>query len=265
MPSKSEMDLRDYDTIKNAVDDVDVVIHLAAMLDRWDVAEKDLYETNYTGTLNLLKASENVSQFIFCSTCGVFFLTNYYDFTKKKAEQAVMEHGVPFTIIRPEFVYGEDDTRIMMLIDAINAGKFYYINGGRSFLRPTYVEDVVKGIVLCIGNKDSINKDYNIVGDRPVSVKELVLMIGNYLGKDSDFASIPRNVAMTGAFISEAFGKLFKRKPLLRATTVELFSVSRYCDYEKAEKELGYFPTVTVEEGMRRTVEHYLHNRSLKE
>lgn len=254
---RSKMDLRDYNTIENVADGLDLVIHLAARLDAWGVTERELYETNYGGTLNLLKASKSVPHFIFCSTCGVLKQTNYYDYTKSLAEEAVKSGDIPFTVIRPEFVYGEGDKRMLTLIEAINAGKFYYINGGKSLLHPTYVEDVVSGILLCVGNKDAIGKEYNVVGDRAVSVRELVQIIESALGTQYDFASIPKTIAMLGAHVNEAYCKIFRHKPRLRTTTIKLFSESMRCDYLKAKRELGYSPNVTIEEGIRRTVAYY--------
>jgi UDP-glucose 4-epimerase len=67
-------DVRDYGVVESAVRGVDAVVHLAALIDIAESVEKpDLYfDVNVRGTYNVVKASKNVSTFIFASSSAVY-------------------------------------------------------------------------------------------------------------------------------------------------------------------------------------------------
>jgi len=67
-------DVRDYGAVEYAVGGVDAVVHLAALIDVAESVEKPhlYFDVNVRGTYNVVKASKNVSTFIFASSSAVY-------------------------------------------------------------------------------------------------------------------------------------------------------------------------------------------------
>src|SRR5688572_24185750 len=66
-------DVRDPRSIKDAVEGIDTVFHIAALYRKENGSRKEMFETNAQGTRNLLDASikAGVRRFMHCSTTGV--------------------------------------------------------------------------------------------------------------------------------------------------------------------------------------------------
>jgi UDP-glucose 4-epimerase len=67
-------DVRNYDEVEKAVEGMEAVVHLAALIDVSESVEKplDYLEVNVKGTLNVARASRNVDTVIFSSSCAVY-------------------------------------------------------------------------------------------------------------------------------------------------------------------------------------------------
>ncbi|MGJ9458028.1 SDR family NAD(P)-dependent oxidoreductase [Oceanobacillus sp. CF4.6] len=86
-------DIRDYDSLFAAMQDIDYVLHLAAMK-HVDLCEYNPYEaikTNVQGTNNVIKAaiSQNVKKVVFTSSDKAIYPTNTYGATKLIAERLI--------------------------------------------------------------------------------------------------------------------------------------------------------------------------------
>ena len=75
-----------------------------------------------------------------------------YSETKARAEEAVVEaagQGFETVVIRPRLVWGPGDTTILpALVEAVKAGRFAWIGGGRHTTSTTHVDNVVEGLLL---------------------------------------------------------------------------------------------------------------------
>jgi UDP-glucose 4-epimerase len=113
-------DVRDIDTIKNIVEDVECIIHLAALLPPQSEIDPDFTNAvNVGGTLKLIEAAEVLPvkpKFIFASSISIFGPamhlppprkandplnpTDIYTNTKVKCEKAIRASTLPWTIFR---------------------------------------------------------------------------------------------------------------------------------------------------------------------
>jgi nucleoside-diphosphate-sugar epimerase len=75
---RSNLDILNQEDVE-MVEDYDVVIHLAALLDKSHESAEEVFLTNIEGTVNLLKKMREKSTFIFASTKDVYglFADNY--------------------------------------------------------------------------------------------------------------------------------------------------------------------------------------------
>lgn len=276
--------ISDINSFLEHTKDVDLIYSVFGILGKWGVPEQKYWEINTIGVKNLLESclNRNIKQLIHISSAGVlgplpngvtgdeFFSynpSNVYETTKCEAEKTILnygeKHGIPFTIIRPEFVYGPGDTHVLGIFRAIQSKRFVLIGKGRSFLHPTYIDDLVFGIHLCTDNEKAIGKIFLITGDRPVTVKELAETIAEELHVILPKIKIPLFFANTIANILELGAKIAQFEPVLTRSRVKFFTENRAFSYQKSQNELGYEPKVDFREGVKRTIQWYRENKYL--
>ena len=269
-------DVLDPDSIRECVKGVDLVFACFGLLGKWGIPDRAYRQTNVQGVINVLEATPEggIGQFIHLSSAGVlgplaggvvadesFPLrpSNIYETTKSEAEEEVhrcaVRRAIPFTIIRPEFVYGPGDMHVLGLFKAIARKRFLLIGSGASLLHPTYIDDLVGGIALCTGNEKALGQTFLITGKEPVSVKNLALAIADELEVALPNVRIPIHVARLMAAFFEAAARLNAcSDPILTRARVKFFTENRAFTAEKARRQLGYLPQVDFREGVRRTV-----------
>jgi nucleoside-diphosphate-sugar epimerase len=279
-------DITEPATLTHAFDGTDWVIHAAGMLGRAGVAEETYVRVNAEGTRNVLAAVTEAQaagrmpadlRVLHVGSAGVLgplrrgdratvfdetmppVPSNPYERSKTLAENYAREFalsGLPVIIARPEFGYGPGDTHVLGLFQAIQRGVFFYIGGGRNTCHPTYADDMVDGLALCLwqGRPGEV---YQIAGPRPVTFRELAETIARELGVAKPWVRVPRPLALAGAAALETAGNLMNRTMPLSRTAVAFFSESRRFSTTKARRELGYEPQVDLAEGVARTVAWY--------
>ncbi len=241
--------------------EVEGVINLAARAGvRYSLIDPFVYvRTNTLGTTNLLEImrKRGIEKFVLASTSSLYagqpmpFKESLpvntpispYAASKKGAE--VMSYtyhylyGIDVTVVRYFTVYGpagRPDMSIFRFIKWIDEGKPVEIFGDGSQSRDfTYVDDIARGTVKAFETRTGY-EIINLGGNRPYELNRVVELIENYLGKRA-----------------EKVYKPFHRADL-KAT---------WADITKAEKLLGWKPEISLEEGLRRTVEWHIRNREL--
>jgi nucleoside-diphosphate-sugar epimerase len=276
-------DVLDPSSLKKHLEGVDLVFSAFGILGQWGIPDKTYHDINARGVRILLESclDSNIKQFIHVSSAGVlgplpegvvadesfpFNPSNIYESSKCEAEKEVISYGrkgIPFTIIRPEFVYGPGDTHVLGLFKAIKAGRFVFLGNGERLLHPTYIDDLIQGVNLCTDNRNAIGKIFLITGEKPITVRELANIIADELGVHLTKIKIPLFFANTIAKAMEAVAKTAGFEPMLTRSRVKFFTENRAFSYQKARTEIGYVPAVNFREGVRRTIEWYQENRYL--
>lgn len=255
------VDIRDWDTTKQVFEanlPYDAVINLAARAGvRQSVENPRLYvATNTTGALNLLELcrQHGVCKYVLASTSSLYgnnerpFREDQptdrplspYAASKKGAETLCYTYhhlyGLDITVLRYFTVYGpagRPDMSIFRFIRWIAEGEPIQVLGDglqeRDF---TYVDDIARGTIA--GLKPLGYEIINLGGDRPMSLKWIIETLENLLGKKAVWQTQPMHPAD------------------VKAT---------WADITKARTLLGWEPQVSIEEGLRRSVEWYLVNR----
>ena len=185
--------------------------------------------------------------------------SNAYERSKALGEAVAAgfaRDGLPLVVARPEFIYGPGDVHVLGLFRAIQRGLFFYIGDGTNTCHPTYVDDMVDGLLACL-RRGAPGGVYHIAGPRPLPFRELAETIAAALGVPPPRRRVPVPLAWLGAAGLEAAGKLLGRDVPLSRTGVAFFSENRRSTYAKAERELGFAPRVELPEGVGRTVGWY--------
>ena len=244
------------DDLTDIIKDVEVVFHFAAKPGIDIGAPIEPYvENNIYGTENLylaLKDSPTFKYFIFASTSSVYgaFATedetaapkpdSHYGATKLCAEQLLLgyqrDRGFPVTSMRFFSIYGpreRPDKLFTKLIDSImNDWEFPLYEGSKDHLRSyTYIGDIVDGLMLVLENpKKCIGEIFNLGIDSTITTGRGIEIVEEIIGKKAKFDVKPKRP-----------GDQMKTET----------------NVTKARTILGYNPTTTPEEGLKKQVEWY--------
>jgi nucleoside-diphosphate-sugar epimerase len=269
----------DTDSLRNCFSGIDFVCTCFGLLGNWGVPERSYWDMNVEGLRNVLAAmpGEGTCRLIHLSSAGVlgpladhviadesfhFAPSNIYEKTKCVGEKEVHKFAsarrIPFTILRPEFVYGPGDMHVLGLFRAIKRGRFVLIGTGHGVLHPTYIDDLTQGFLLCTENDRALGGTYMVTGREIVTVKNLGTAIADELGVKLPPFRIPEFFAKAAASLFESFATIANTKdPILTHARVKFFTENRAFTSARAQRELGFSPKVDLREGIKRTIRWY--------
>lgn len=257
---KDILDIKKFNFAKD-----DVIINVSGILGGFNISKKTLERNNIETIRKIINSCKN-QKVIHCSSAGVLGPivdgdensplnpSNDYEYSKAEGEKIVRAYN-NFIILRPEFIFGPKNVHTLPLFKLIQKNKFRIIGDGKTFLHPTYIEDVADIIVSCI-EKDIINEIIIIAGERPIMVEELYNLICKELKIKPNKIKIPKYFAYIAAFLSETFAKTFNVTPLITFARVKFFTESRSFKIDKARKIVGFNP-IKLEEGIKKTINYY--------
>jgi len=263
-----EGDLSPYFDWGSAVEGCQVVIHLAA---RAHVMNNDLpsseefRKVNFDGSLSLARSAvkAGVKRFIFLSSIGVNGNNNLYPYTetdvpspqgfyalsKWEAEVGLREiakqTGLELVIIRPTLVYGEgapgNIARLVKLIKCPIPLPLGAVNNRRSFIG---VDNLISLIVVCLDHPAAANELFLAADSEDVSTTKLLRLLSSGLDKSVCLLPIPVSFLKIGFYLT---GK--------RDVAISLLGSLRV-DISKARKTLNWYPSLSLEDGLKKVIEH---------
>ena len=242
-------------------------------------SDQYFWDVNVGGVDNLVRAAQKhgLERFVHCSTIGVHGDVqeipcredsplnpgDVYQETKVEGEQAVQDafrNGARGVIMRPSSMYGPGDTRMLKLFRMVYNGVFVMFGSGEVWFHPAYIDDLVRGFILCGEKEEALGEVFILAGPEPVYLSELVELVADAVGVEPPRMKFPVKPLMMTAKACEAVCKPLGVEPLLHERRVGFFTKNRYFTYEKARRQLGYEPQVSHEEGMSRTAQWYFEN-----
>jgi len=208
LPPEAELrriDIRDLDSMKKYVDDVDVVFHLAALTDVVESqAKRDEYwSVNVLGTENVLKVARDLgAKLVFTSSAAVYGELDgaaredlkpnpisFYGMTKLEGEKLCMkyheEYGVDVVILRLFNVFGERARVgvVKIFLERARQGKPLIIYGDGEAVRDfIYVGDVVEAFLRASREGRAFGEVINIGSGKPMKIRELAEFISALSG-----------------------------------------------------------------------------------
>ncbi|MBI4689360.1 MAG: GDP-mannose 4,6-dehydratase [Nitrospirae bacterium] len=253
-------DIGSFDELKTIFADykIDAVINLAARAGvRASVENPWVYlEANTKGTLNLLECCKNsgVKKFVLASTSSIYGLNKMpfketdntdhplspYSATKKGAEALCYSYhylfGIDVSIPRYFTVYGpagRPDMSIFRFIKNIDADRPIPVYGdGKQQRDFSYIDDIANGTIKCL--QPFGYEIFNLGNDNPVELMYVINLIEQHLGKKASIKWLPLHPA-------------------------DVFAT--WANIDKAKEKLDWRPTLSIEKGVKNTVEWYIQNR----
>lgn len=268
-------DVQDISSLEKAVDNIDIIYHLAAYVPIWAKKKSLYHDVNVIGTENIasLALKKNikfnyVSSFTAIGPTPPEPVDETYEkenfsmeyerskFLAKKKVKEYIEKGLNAKLFYPGIVYGPGDFNIFgqMLLD-ITRGKFLGCPGkGDSIACFSYIPDIIDGMVSVIG-RDDVNGEDFILGGENIS-------FGDYLNLIAEIAETkkPRHFPMSGAMLyawmCEIKAKISGKVPYITRPTLSSIKFNRSYSSKKAIEKIGYKIT-PLREGLTETIEWY--------
>lgn len=174
------------DTLQAAFQDVEAVVHLVGIIRRRKNPSYD--QINRQSVANVLaaaKESGGVKHFLLISALGAAETPSYpYLYSKWQGEQAVVNSGLPYTILQPSIMFGPGDEFLNNVAALLQVCLLVPVVGsGRNRLQPIAVEDMARCIALSVDRASLKNKTIEMGGPKHVSYNEIVNLVGTTLGK----------------------------------------------------------------------------------
>ena len=272
-------DLAEATNWDEALRGVDGIVHLAARVHIMDDDADDPLEAfrhvNVEGTRRLAEAAvrAGVKRFVFISSIKVqgeatpkepfkaddpFAPEDPYGVSKMEAEQLLTqiseERGMEVTVIRPPLVYGPGvRANFLKLVSAVIRGvplPFKLIKNQRSLI---FVDNLIDFIVCCLSHDKAANEAFLVSDGRDLSTAELVRALAEAAGRRPMLLPVPPAcMKLAGSLL----GKRAEVDRLLGSLAV---------DISKNKERLGWTPPVSVEDGLKETVQWFLaENRNLR-
>jgi nucleoside-diphosphate-sugar epimerase len=278
-------DLTDDALLRQAIDDINAVVHCAAKVGDWGPVE-DYRAVNVEGLRHLLDACKGtaVERFVHLSSLGVYAARDHHGtdeseplpevhmdgYTQSKVEaeklalQYYREFEVPVVVLRPGFIYGPRDRTVLPnLIENLRQRKVRWLGGGKGAMNTIFVENLVDAVLLAINNPDSVGKVFNLTDGEAVSKRRFIEALVHGLDlPEPPRRSVPIWLARFLAKFMEgrARKKGATKPPILTQARLKFLGLNLDFSIEKAKRELGYNPRVSFDEGIRRTVAWYRQN-----
>jgi nucleoside-diphosphate-sugar epimerase len=270
-----EADLGDPAAVARAVGGVRIIYHLAAAYREAAHQESGYRRVNVEATRHLLEAASAVDleRFVHCSTVGVLGhiasppadeTTPYapgdpYQRTKCEAEVLALryarERGVPVAVARPTAIYGPGDRRLLKMFRMIANGTFVMLGKGEVYYHMVYVDDLVDGLRLLGDHPAAAGEVFILGGEHYYSLETIADMIAQQLGVRRPRLHLPAWPLQMAGSLCEKICVPFGIEPPIYRRRVDFFTKSRAFSIEKARRMLGYSPRVSLEAGLRQTLD----------
>jgi len=250
-------DIRDFDSVSQAMKGCDTVFHLAALIGiPYSYRSPLAYvKTNIEGTYNVVEAAkaQSVKNILITSTSETYGTAEYvpiderhpkkgqspYAASKIAADQLALSYyrsfNSPVTVIRPFNTYGPRQsaraiipTVVTQILEGKRSLNLGHLQPTRDF---TFVEDAAKGFCEVVKAKKLIGEEVNIGRNEEISIGDLARLIAKLMGKKITF---------------------LKDTKRLRPQKSEVEQLR--CDNSKILKATAWKPSYDLEKGLMKTI-----------
>lgn len=272
-------DIADRAAVIAAAAGSDAVIHVAAKAGP-GLYQPDFEAANVTGTANVLAAcaEHDIGLLVHTSSPSVVhgggdiengdeslpYAEQFhapYPETKARAERLVLAaNGASLRscALRPHLIWGPGDNQLVpRLVEKNRAGKLR-LPAPDKLIDTVYIDNAAEAHVLALDNLagpgTAAGKAYFISNGEPLANGEIIARLLEAWGETPRIGRVPFGVAMAAAGTVEALWRLTRRRsdPPLSRFVVEHLATAHWYNIEAARRDLGYQPSVSIEEGLAR-------------
>ena len=264
-------DVTDPDSFAPALANCDNLFHVAADYRLWVPRPDEMYETNVTGTRNLMLAAAQtgVNRVVYTSSVATLGLNpdgtpadettpvtladmiGHYKRSKFLAEAEVQrfaeEQDLPVVIVNPSTPVGPRDIKPTptgrMIVEAASGRMPAYVDTG---LNLVHVDDVAVGHLLAF-ERGTVGRRY-ILGGQNLTLKQIFAEIAAGTGRPAPRLRLPHNFILPIAYVAEGWARLVSgNEPRVTVDGVRLAKKIMFFSIDRAKDELGFNPRPVAE------------------
>ncbi len=272
-------DLRIPESLRPAMEECELVFHVAADYRLWARRPQEMYRTNVEGTRSLLLAAREarVRRVVYTSSVATMGfrsdgqpvdeeapvtledMVGHYKRSKFMAEQLAREAaavGQDVVIVNPTTPVGEQDIRPTptgrIVVDFLRRKFPAYVDTGLNLVD---VAEAARGHIAA-AERGRAGERY-ILGGENLTLKQLLDRLAAITGLPSPRVRVPHVAALAFAVLDTAWnGLVLGREPRASVDAVRMSPKKMFVSSARAERELGW-KVVPVEGALRRAVEWF--------
>ena len=273
-------DIRNAEAVEQACEGQDIVFHVAAISGIWG-PWKLYHSTNTIGTRNVIDAclKHSVRKLVYTSSPSVTFdgqhqinqnetapyatrWLAHYPHSKALAEQRVLDANDDRVLmtcaLRPHLIWGPGDRHLIpRVIERARKRQLRRVGDGSNQIDATYVENAALAHVLSaeameVGSPVCGSAYFISHGD-PVNCWGWINEILELAGVPKVTKHISYRWAHRLGHALEAWHEMrnIKREPRMTRFLAAQLAKSHYFDISRAQRDFGYYPRVSMAEGMQ--------------
>lgn len=269
-------DLRQPETLAAACQDMDAVVHAAAVLRA--VQHNDFMRANRRGTGDLAAAAADagVKRFIYISSIAAqgpapgsipespeapLHPVSAYGRSKAAGEEEVLKQRgrMQLTILRPPLVYGPADNGLLTFFWMARRGFCIRLGNGSNVIDAISAGDLSEAVSSLLRSELPEVARYHVCDDSgPHSWNELLAALESAADRGLWIPSVPAGFFHGLARCSEWWAALTRSSPVLdRARVTEMRQPFWICDPSTLKRDTGWQPKTSIEDGLRETMAWY--------
>jgi len=272
-------DINDDLAVRSALADVEIVIHMAAMVHMNTISPKilALYErVNVAGTASIINASikASVRRIVFFSTIAVYGeghgrildenstpqpATPYAD-TKLRAERLVLSarrpDGRPIgTVLRLASVYGSRvKGNYRRLARALGRRRFIPIGSGLNRRTLVYDRDVAQAALATARHPEAAGRIYNVTDGKIHTINEIILTICEALGREAPLMRLPLGPVTSVADIFDKGNRFLRLGLLDLGLALNKYVEDMAVEGQRIVSEIGFEPKYNLRAGWKESI-----------
>lgn len=165
---------------------------------------------------------------------------------------------IPITICRAAAVYGERDTEIFIFFKTFSKGLMTSIGLKDKQVSLIHVADLVRGLYLAAISEGSIGKIYFITSEKYYTWKEIGDVTSKVMNRKALKVKVPHFIVYVIAAIAQFFSMFSSKAATLNIEKGrDITRPAWISDFRKAYKDFGFKQEISLEEGIKRTIDWY--------
>ncbi|MCB9260051.1 MAG: NAD(P)-dependent oxidoreductase [Ignavibacteriales bacterium] len=275
--------LFDTEGLKTVLKDANYLFHVAGVVR--SKTRKGFYTGNVDTTKNLLDAilevNNSIERVIIVSSltacgpslngkpCDELTIPNpitTYGKSKLAEEELTKTYmdKIPITICRAPAIYGERETDIYAMFQGVQKGIMTLVGFNNKKLSLIHGRDFVNGIYLASLSEKAKNEIYFISSEKIYDWPTISDAMENAIGKKALRIRIPHFLIYSIGAISHFFNYFSSKPATFNLEKARDFVQENWtCDVTKAKNDFGYSQQISLEEGMKSTVDWYREHKWL--
>lgn len=228
----------DRDAVRRAVDGVDAVVHLVAIIA--ERGSQTFDAVNHGGTRNVVEAMEaaGVGRLVHQSALGVGPDERFpYLRSKWLGDEAVRASSLDWTILRPSVLFGEGAGFFKPIMWSLRWAPVYPLPaGGRTRFQPLSIDDLATCFVKCLRG-EQIRASLDLGGPEVLEFSEIVRLVMRALGKERRLVKVPVWMARPFAAVQG-----LRKEPLVTNEQLDMVVLDNTTSPDSVDRAFGFRP-----------------------